>query len=74
MSENQVRVGQSVTFVNPKAQHITALVTAVHGPQCVNLVHVNTDESQRDSHGQKLLRESSVVHKDLQPAHGNYWF
>lgn len=30
-------------------------------------------KKRRDSYGQQLIRESSVVHKGSQPAHGNYW-
>lgn len=40
---------------------------------CCNLVWVSTDVKRTDQYGQQLIRESSVVHKGSQPAHGNYW-
>lgn len=40
---------------------------------CCNLVWVSGDAKRTDSYGQQLIRESSVVHKGSQPAHGNYW-
>ena len=67
-------IGQAITFVDPRAGKHPALITAVWGPQCVNLVYVNLEEGQRDDYGQKMIRVTSVVHKDLQQAHGNYWY
>jgi hypothetical protein len=40
---------------------------------CCNLVWVSGDEKRKDSYGRQIVRESSVVHKGSQPAHGNYW-
>jgi hypothetical protein len=40
---------------------------------CCNLVWISGDEQRTDSYGRQLIRESSVVHKGSQPAHGNYW-
>lgn len=40
---------------------------------CCNLVWVSTDVKRLDQYGQQIIRESSVVHKGSQPAHGNYW-
>jgi len=40
---------------------------------CCNLVWISGDEMRKDSYGRQLIRESSVVHKGSQPAHGNYW-
>ena len=40
---------------------------------CCNLVWISGDEKREDSYGRQLIRESSVVHKGSQPAHGNYW-
>lgn len=40
---------------------------------CCNLVWISGDEKRTDSYGRQLIRESSVVHKGSQPAHGNYW-
>ena len=40
---------------------------------CCNLAWISGDEKRKDSHGRQLMRESSVVHKGNQHAHGNYW-
>jgi hypothetical protein len=40
---------------------------------CCNLVWVSGDVKRTDSYGQQTIRESSVVHKGSQHAHGNYW-
>lgn len=40
---------------------------------CCNLVWVSSDAKRTDSYGQQIIRETSVVHKGSQPAHGNYW-
>jgi len=40
---------------------------------CCNLVWVSGDVKRKDTYGQQLIRESSVVHRASQPAHGNYW-
>ena len=39
----------------------------------VNLVYVSKDTAKQDSYGRQIERATSVVHKTLQPAHGNYW-
>lgn len=50
-------------------------MTNVFGDEhpCINLVYVNEAKDQTDSYGQKTVRESSVVHRTSQQAHGNYW-
>ena len=39
----------------------------------INLVRVNPDQNMDDQYGRQLLRETSVVHRDYQPAKGRYW-
>lgn len=41
-------------------------------PGC-NLVYVDSDKTKHDPYGRQIARETSVVHKSKQPAHGNYW-
>lgn len=41
-------------------------------PGC-NVVFVTSDEMKRDSYGYQIERETSVVHKSNQAAHGRYW-
>lgn len=68
-------VGRHCIFVDPRAGRHDALITAVWGPQCVNLTFVVDDDNQRDSYGRKLERSyTSVMHASLQQAHGNYWY
>lgn len=71
-----VKVGDSVTYVDPVAKERPALVTAVWGdeiPCSINVVYVNDDENQSDSYGRKIERSTSVPHRLQQTAHGNYW-
>lgn len=69
-----------VIYVDPKGERHAALVTAWwgegadhpagrHEPSC-NVAYVNGDH---DSVGKPVASASSVVHKSLQSAHGNYW-
>jgi hypothetical protein len=41
-------------------------------PGC-NLVFVSDDDSKRDPYGRQIERRTSVVHREFQPAPGNYW-
>lgn len=65
--------GKPCVYVDPRGKHYDALITEVWGPQCINLIYVNDVEGQRDSYGQKMLRQTSVMHGSIQQAHGNYW-
>ncbi|MGR9441686.1 hypothetical protein [Rhizobium leguminosarum] len=71
--EGWPRHGQQVIFVDPRGVQHPALVTAAWGPRCVNVVFVDLEDGQRDNYGQKLKRFTSVMHKSVQEAHGNYW-
>lgn len=66
-------VGKACVFFDPRGRPYPALITAVWGAQCVNVVYVNDVEGQRDDYGQKLIRATSVMHGSVQQAHGNYW-
>lgn len=39
----------------------------------MNLVFVTGDDSKTDPYGLQIERESSVVHRNDQGAHGNFW-
>lgn len=70
-------MGDHCTYVDTLGVSRPALVTATHGtvvPYCVNLLVVNDDPNQTDSYGRKIERFSSVVHRQNQQAHGNYWY
>lgn len=79
----QLTEGDAVVYVDPKGRAHMALVTANHGAKqwdketgfypSINIVYVDLSEGARDSYGQQLVRQSSVVHESVQQAHGNYW-
>lgn len=75
-------VGMPVIYVDHYGQSHAALATAVWGPEdfnpemdttCINVVFVDGDEEKTDTWGRQIGRDSSVVHKNAQTAHGNYW-
>lgn len=35
---------------------------------------MNRDEGQTDTYGRKIERFTSVMHRNYQEAHGNYWY
>ena len=77
-----VVIGDAVVFVDALGKPHEALVTAVHGPYepvgdggqpSLNVVYVSDDEKKYDSYGRQIERETSVVHRSSQPAHGMFW-
>lgn len=71
---SQENVGDAVVFVDPTGRRHDALITAVHGTKCINLVYVLKDPKQYDSYGRKTNKQyTSVMHGNDQQAHGNYW-
>lgn len=68
-----VKVGSSVTYVDPVGVEHSALVTAVWSEQCINIVYVSVDETQTDAYGRKIVRETSLMKHNEYSAHGRYW-
>lgn len=68
-----MKIGDAVTYVDTVGVEHDALLTAVHGPYCVNLLYVAKDESRTDSFGRQILRESSVTIQSDFTAHGRYF-
>lgn len=74
-------VGCGVVYVDAHGAQHNALVTAVWGsvenmatqPPCINVVMVSADESKQDQYGRQIWRETSVVYRTVQPAHGFYY-
>jgi len=66
-------VGDMVTYTNPVGKSMPALVTAVWGQDCINLVFVDMTDGQTDSYGQKIGRESSLMRQSEGSAHGRFW-
>lgn len=66
-------VGESIIWHDSRGKAHNALVTSVHGENCVNLVYVSDNEREHDQYGRQTKRDCSVVHKSITEAHGNYW-
>lgn len=71
-----LKVGGLVVFVDALGAQHNALVTAIWGdPEkvpCINVVFVGAEELV-DNYGRQIKRNTSLVHKSQQPAHGNYY-
>lgn len=65
--------GKHCIFFDPQGRAHDAIITEVWGAQCVNVAFCNPQEGQSDSYGQKIVRFTSVMHGNVQQAHGNYW-
>lgn len=76
MNESGPKVGDAVTFVDPRGREYNAIVTANWGTgpaPSINVVYTTGDESKTDSYGRQIERSTSVVHQSNQAAHGMYW-
>lgn len=69
-----VAIGDGVVYVDEFGVERAALVTNVFSSTCVNLVVVSGDETQTDSYGRQIKRETSQVHKSIQTSPGRFWF
>ena len=85
----KAKAGEHVVFTDSRGVERSALLTIVHGESLmipardgqeeqeyhpsVNLVFVTGDDSKTDPYGRQIERESSVVHRKEQGAHGNFW-
>ena len=61
--KNAPKVGDPVVVTNEVGVVHHGLVTAVHGPQCVNVVYVSADDTKRDPNGRQIERLSSLAEK-----------
>ncbi len=73
-----LHVGGRVIYVDPVAVQHEALVTAVWGDPstcvpCINIVYVSSEEKMQDTYGRQIARESSLCHRSVNPAHGQYY-
>lgn len=84
--ERDYSVGQHVIYVDGYGKAHKALVTqwwygdslvqdylSKYGDPGCNVVYVTDDKLKRDSYGTQIERQTSVIHKSKQPAHGNYY-
>lgn len=71
----QVKVGQTVTFVDPVGKHRAALITAAWSYSCVNMVLVSEESTRTDSYGRQIERVTSISHASTPGrAPGNFWY
>lgn len=71
-----MKVGDRVVWVDAVGEQMPALVSAIWGTgenPCINVVFVSRDETRTDTYGRQIERQTSVVHKSNQAAHGWYW-
>lgn len=66
-------VGEHVIYTNPVGIDHDALVTAVWGPVCINLVFVSSDKERGDSYGRQIERQTSMTYVSQNKVHGFYW-
>lgn len=82
----EYKTGQYVIYVDSFGNKHDALITQWwHGPDTIesylseygdpgcNVVYVVKDELKTDTYGRQINRETSVVHRSKQPAHGSYY-
>jgi hypothetical protein len=58
--DNLTKVGSTVIYTDGYRCDHQALVTAVWGPDCINVVYVTGDESKTDTYGRQIERQTSV--------------
>ena len=83
MGLRERKVGDHVIYVDQYGKPRQALITiwwgdieaykSETGEIGCNLLFVASDVEKGDTYGRQIERETSVVHKTSQPAHGNYW-
>lgn len=72
-----LKVGGHVFYVDQIGSQHDAIVTCIWGRiedvPCINLAFVSGDEARQDSYGRQIERQTSVVHRTRQAAHGFYY-
>ena len=56
-------VGDVVSVTDEFGKRHNGLVTAVHGPSCINVVYISDDPAKRDPYGNQMERLSSLSKK-----------
>ena len=73
MEQKELKIGDIVTYVDEVRVNHQALVTAVHGPECINVAYTSIDSDKHDSWGRQIERASSVQKKSDFTAEGRYF-
>ena len=71
-----MKVGDVVIYHDERGvAHNALLTSAWEGTEnpTVNLLFVSGNESEQDSYGRQMKRESSVIHVSTSTVHGRYW-
>jgi hypothetical protein len=55
-----MQAGDFVIYTDEVRRDHNAVITAVWGPDCINVVFVSPDESKTDSYGRQIERQTSV--------------
>lgn len=63
MMKNAPKVNDVVLVTDEQGVEHNGLVTAVHGPHCINVVYVSGDALKNDPYGRQLERMSSLSEK-----------
>ena len=71
--EREPKIGEVVVWHESNGTPLKALITAVWGPKCINVVIVSSDESKTDQYGRQIERRTSCSHKTLTGVHGFNW-
>jgi hypothetical protein len=71
-------VGTACVYTDEYAVSHPALFTAVwgideQGPVSANVVYVSGEQDERDQYGRQIRRQTSVVRRDRQAAHGRFF-
>lgn len=68
-----LKVGTVVKVKDETGYETYGLVTAVHGPACINVVYLGSDPTKRDPYGVQSEHLSSLQLKSEFTAHGRYY-
>ena len=69
-----MEIGDVVRVPDEHGVEHNGLVTAVHGPQCINAVYVSDDPAKRDPYGVQMERLSSLQAKSAFTAPNGRFF
>ena len=71
--DREPKIGEAVIWHESDGTPANALITAVWGPKCINVVIVSVDVNKQDNYGRQTERRTSCSHKTLTNVHGFYW-
>lgn len=66
-------VGEAVIYCNPVGQDHNAIITAVWGVTCCNVVFVSGDPTKTDTYGRQIERQTSLQRVGPNTTYGQYF-